>query len=92
MQPLSHKCPAAARRWLSYSGGPGEEEHLCLCPSCCRQMGGEAGSPGGTVRFSVYQAQAARCRGRSPAQPCGFGSRIPPRLEMSQGMAGERGF
>lgn len=44
------------------------------------------------MRFSVYQPRPACCRGHSPAQPCRFGSCVPPRLEMSQGMAGEQGF
>lgn len=46
----------------------------------------------GRLWFSVSQPPVPRCRDRSPARPCGFGSCIPPRLEMSQGMAGKRGF
>lgn len=42
----------------------------------------------GEVRCA--QPRAAHCRGHSPAQPRGFGSRIPPRLDMSQGMDGRR--
>jgi len=91
------RAPSALTQPPSRGGGSPtavalEEPGIPVHPSHCYRLCQEAESPGGTVWFSVCQPGAARCRGRSPAQPCGFGSRCLPRLEMSQGMARQQGF
>lgn len=74
-----------------------KEKRICVCVCVCPLLAATGWVE--RLNFQVGRCGSActslelpRCRGYSPARTCGFGSRIPLRLEMSQGMAGERGF